>query len=85
MTWVGTPADGPEGTEGASTWVVRRPELRIRTLLAGWILAAAGLVTAALLLPGLRVDGLLGAFAVVAVIGVVNALIVPVIATQPCR
>ena len=37
-------------------------------------------MTAALLLPGLRVDGLLGAFGVVAVIGILNALVVPVIA-----
>jgi uncharacterized membrane protein YvlD (DUF360 family) len=80
VTGLATPTEGPEGAGGTSTWVVRRPELRIRTLLVGWILAAAGLLTAALLLPGLRVDGLLGAFAVVAVIGVVNALIVPVIA-----
>ena len=46
-------------------------------MLAGWALAAAGLLTAALLLPGLRVDGVLNAFLVVAVIGVVNALVVP--------
>ena len=46
-------------------------------MLAGWALAAAGLLTAALLLPGLRVDGVLSAFLVVAVIGVVNALVVP--------
>jgi len=59
---------------------VRRPELRIRSLLVGWILAVTGLLTAAVLLPGLRIDGLLGAFGVVAVIGIVNALIVPVVA-----
>ena len=46
-------------------------------MLAGWSLAAAGLLTAALLLPGLRVDGVLNAFLVVGVIGVVNALVVP--------
>jgi uncharacterized membrane protein YvlD (DUF360 family) len=49
-------------------------------LLVGWTLAAAGLLTAALLLPGLRVDGVLGAFGVVAVIGILNALAVPVVA-----
>ena len=46
-------------------------------MLAGWALAAAGLLTAALLLPGLRVEGVLSAFLVVAVIGVVNALVLP--------
>ena len=80
MTGLATPTAGPEGAGGTSTWVVRRPELRIRTLLVGWIMAAVGLLAAALLLPGLRVDGLLGAFAVVALIGVLNALVVPVIA-----
>ncbi len=49
-------------------------------MLVGWTLAAAGLLTAALLLPGLRVDGVLGAFGVVAVIGILNALAVPVVA-----
>jgi uncharacterized membrane protein YvlD (DUF360 family) len=49
-------------------------------LLAGWALAAAGLLAAALVLPGLRVDGVLGAFGVVAVIGILNALTVPAIA-----
>ena len=79
MTGLVSPTESPEAG-GRPTWVVRRPELRIRSLLVGWILAATGLLTAAVLLPGLRVDGLLGAFGVVAVIGILNALIVPVIA-----
>ena len=65
---------------GGGAWVASRPELRIRSLLVGWALAAAGLLTAALLLPGLRVDGILGAFLVVAIIGILNALAVPVVA-----
>ena len=44
----------------------------------GWTLAAAGLLAAALLLPGLRVDGVPGAFGVVAIVGVLNALAVDV-------
>ncbi len=70
--------DDPGG--GRADWVVHRPRLRVRSLLVGWILAAAGLLAAAVVLPGLRVDGVLGAFGVVAVIGVLNALIVPAIA-----
>ena len=61
-------------------WVGTRPRLSARAVLAGWLLATAGLLTAAVLLPGLRVDGILGAFAVAAVVGVLNALIVPAIA-----
>jgi uncharacterized membrane protein YvlD (DUF360 family) len=57
-----------------------RPRLGLRSLLVGWTLAAAGLLAAAVLLPGLRVDGVLGAFGVVAVIAILNALLVPAIA-----
>jgi uncharacterized membrane protein YvlD (DUF360 family) len=78
VTGLVSPTESPDA--GPPTWVVRRPELRIRSLLVGWILAVTGLLTAAVLLPGLRIDGLLGAFGVVAVIGIVNALIVPVVA-----
>ncbi len=80
MTGVVSPAEQVPDVTRASARVVRRPELRVRSLLVGWTLAAAGLLTAALVLPGLRVDGVLGAFGVVAVIGVLNALVVPVVA-----
>jgi uncharacterized membrane protein YvlD (DUF360 family) len=46
----------------------------------GWTLAASGLLAAAVVLPGLRVDGVLGTFGVVAVVGILNALAVPAIA-----
>ncbi len=72
--------ESPVVAGGGGAWVASRPELRIRSLLVGWALAAAGLLTAALLLPGLRVDGILGAFLVVAIIGILNALAVPVVA-----
>ena len=49
-------------------------------MLVGWLLAVAGLLAATVVLPGLRVDGLLGAFGVVAVIAVLNALAVPALA-----
>jgi uncharacterized membrane protein YvlD (DUF360 family) len=63
-----------------NTWIVERPRLRVRTVLQGWTLAVAGLVAAAVVLPGLRVDGLVGAFGVAAVVGILNALVVPAIA-----
>jgi uncharacterized membrane protein YvlD (DUF360 family) len=71
--------ESPDAAAGRPAWIVRRPELRIRSLLVGWTLATAGLLTAALLLPGLRVDGVVGAFFVVAVIGILNALAVPAV------
>jgi uncharacterized membrane protein YvlD (DUF360 family) len=79
VTGVAPPTETSPGAAGP-VWIVQRPELRIRSLLVGWTLAAAGLLTAALLLPGLHVNGLLGAFVVVAVIGILNALVVPVVA-----
>ena len=77
----------PRSVEGSGdagperpAWVVRRPRLGVRALLAGWTLATAGLLAAAVLLPGLRVDGILGAFGVAAVVGILNTLIVPALA-----
>jgi uncharacterized membrane protein YvlD (DUF360 family) len=73
--------EGPGATHGEkTTWVVDRPRLPLRSVLLGWALATAGLLAAAVLLPGLHVDGLLGAFGVAAVVGILNALIVPAIA-----
>ena len=73
--------EGPGIAHGETTsWVVERPRLRFRSLLLGWALATAGLLVAAVLLPGLRVDGLLGIFGVAALVGILNALVVPAIA-----
>ena len=76
------PAGGTLESPGGErpAWVVQRPRPRVRSVLVGWTLAVAGLLAAALVLPGLRVEGVLGAFGIVAVVGVVNALIVPTIA-----
>jgi uncharacterized membrane protein YvlD (DUF360 family) len=76
------PAGGTLESPGGErpAWVVQRPRPRVRSVLVGWTLAVAGLLAAAVVLPGLRVDGVPGAFGIVAVIGVVNALIVPTIA-----
>ncbi len=80
----GLPSLAPEPPDAKlgerPTWVVRRPRLRLRSVMLGWTLAAAGLLVAAIVLPGLRVDGVVGAFGVVAVVGVLNALTVPAIA-----
>ncbi len=74
-------AQDPVTAPGAGpAWVSRRPRFGVRALLAGWTLATAGLLAAAVLLPGLRLDGIVGAFGVAAVVGILNALIVPAIA-----
>jgi uncharacterized membrane protein YvlD (DUF360 family) len=73
--------EGPGTAHGErTTWVVDRPRLPLRSVVVGWALATAGLLAAAVLLPGLHADGLIGAFGVAAVVGILNALIVPAIA-----
>ena len=76
----GPPAVESPGDSGRPTWVASRPRLRLRSVLLGWALATAGLLTAAAVLPGLGIDGIPGAFGVSAVVGILNALIVPVVA-----
>jgi hypothetical protein len=73
------------GVGQGSGYAVVRPRLGLRSLLVGWTLAAAGLLAAAVVLPGLRVDGVLGAFGVVAVIAILNALVVPAVAGSDFR
>lgn len=72
--------ESPFSEEPVPVRVVRRPRLRVRSVLLGWALATTGLLSAAALLPGLQIDGVPGAFGVAAVVGILNALIVPAIA-----
>jgi uncharacterized membrane protein YvlD (DUF360 family) len=60
--------------------IVQRPRLRLRSVLIGWTLASTGLLAAAALLPGLRIERAWGAFGVAAAVGVLNASIVPAVA-----
>ena len=60
--------------------IVQRPRLRLGSVLIGWTLASAGLLAAAALLPGLRIERAWGAFGVAAAVGILNASIVPTVA-----
>jgi uncharacterized membrane protein YvlD (DUF360 family) len=60
--------------------VVGHPRLSRGSLILGWILASVGLLTAAALLPGIEIDGVLGAFGVAAVVGILNAVLAPAVA-----
>jgi uncharacterized membrane protein YvlD (DUF360 family) len=62
------------------TWVIHRPRVSVRSVILGWILAAAGLLAAAAVLPGVEIDSAAGAFGVAAIIGFLNALLVPAVA-----
>ena len=58
----------------------RRPRIRPVRVLVAWILSAAALLFAAWLVPGVAVHGWRGAFVAAAVIGILNAILPPVLA-----
>jgi uncharacterized membrane protein YvlD (DUF360 family) len=61
-------------------WSPAVPRLRPLRILVGWVLAAAALLVAAAIVPGVDIEGFWGALGVAAVIAVLNALLPPVIA-----
>jgi uncharacterized membrane protein YvlD (DUF360 family) len=76
-----SPAGRTPGAYGRrATRVVGHPRLSRGSLILGWILASVGLLTAAALLPGIEIDGVLGAFGVAAVVGILNAVLAPAVA-----
>src|SRR5688500_12673757 len=78
---VSRPVETPGPTYGERpAWVVGRPRLSRRSLILGWVLAAAGLLIAAALLPGIEIDSASGALGVAAVVGILNAFLAPAIA-----
>jgi uncharacterized membrane protein YvlD (DUF360 family) len=58
----------------------RRPRIRLVRLLVAWILSAAALLFAAWVVPGVTVHGWKGAFVAAAIIGVLNAVLPPLLA-----
>jgi uncharacterized membrane protein YvlD (DUF360 family) len=61
-------------------WKPARPRFHPARLLLSWLLAALSLLVAALLVPGIHVNGLLGAIAASLLIAVLNAILPPLIA-----
>jgi uncharacterized membrane protein YvlD (DUF360 family) len=64
----------------AVTWQPERPRYRPVRLLVSWLLAAAALLIAASIVPGVSVEGFGGAAVAALLIGILNAIIPPVIA-----
>jgi uncharacterized membrane protein YvlD (DUF360 family) len=64
----------------AVSWRPERPRLRARRLLLQWVTSAAALYIAALLVPGVEIEGAMGAFIAALLIAVLNALAPPLIA-----
>jgi uncharacterized membrane protein YvlD (DUF360 family) len=73
-------AEPTKGYGETPSWEPARPRLRLRRLLVGWVTAALAVYVATWLLPGVRVEGPLGAFVAAALIAVLNALLPPLIA-----
>ena len=61
-------------------WQAEQPRWRLFPLVVSWLAAAAAFMVAAGILPGVYVDGFLGALLVAAVVAVLNAVIPPVLA-----
>jgi uncharacterized membrane protein YvlD (DUF360 family) len=74
---VAEPGDGYGVTPA---WEPARPRLRPRRLLVAWVTSALAVYVATWLLPGVRVEGLLGALVAAALIALLNALLPPLIA-----
>jgi uncharacterized membrane protein YvlD (DUF360 family) len=73
--------DSPAAFGERLTWNPERPRLRPGGLIVSWIVSALALVVAAAILPGTSVEGLWGAVLVAAVVGILNALFPPLIAS----
>jgi uncharacterized membrane protein YvlD (DUF360 family) len=70
----------PHSYGEAVTWQPERPRFKPLRLLLSWALSAVSLWVAATILPGVDIEGTVGALAVAAVVAVLNALLPPLLA-----
>ena len=68
------------GYGAAPSWVPARPRWHVRRVLLSWVTSALAVYAATWLVPGVHVEGPLGAFVAAALIALFNALLPPVIA-----
>ena len=61
-------------------WSPERPKIRLGEVLLAWLVAAGALLIAAAIVPGVHVNGFLGAVVASAVIAVLNAFLPPIVA-----
>ena len=73
---------GPERVEYGNfpAWKPARPRIDVVRLVLAWIVSGAGVLIAALLVPGVHVRGFGGALVVAALVAVLNAVVPPIIA-----
>ena len=74
-------ADGSREAYGQEvTWTPARPRFRPLRLVLAWLVATVGIWLAAAVLPGVHVNSFEGALVVAALVGVLNAILPPVVA-----
>ena len=61
-------------------WSPGRPKIRRARLLLQWVTSALALYIAAMIVPGVKIEGFFGAFIAAALIAVLNAVLPPLIA-----
>ena len=61
-------------------WEPVRPQYTLARTLTHWLISAISLFVAAWVLPGIHLDGLKGAFVVVTIVAILNALLAPLVA-----
>ena len=66
-----------------ATWRPVKPKMSIAGLSVHWLTAAAAVLVTAWILPGISVEGFAGALIVAIVIGILNAVLPPLIAAIP--
>lgn len=70
-----------EATYGEQpTWEPVRPTYGLARTATHWIISAISLFATAIVLPGIHLNGITGAFVIVAVVAVLNALLAPIVA-----
>lgn len=65
---------------GVPHWRPGRPKIYPRRVLAQWLISAAALYLAALVMPGVKIEGFLGAVIAALLIAVLNAFLPPLVA-----
>ena len=70
----------PEAYAQPVIWTPARPRFRPLRLVLAWLVAAVGVWVAAAVLPGVHVNSFVGALVVAALVGVLNAILPPVVA-----
>jgi len=75
-----SPAAPPRDYGEAVRWEPATPRIGLLRTLVSWVVAAASIEIAAWIVPGVALDGTFAAFLVAALIGILNAVLPPVVA-----